>query len=1247
MTTSFEQDPQELLSILEETSSTLRSKGKFIEAVSVMWQSLHLRVESKGREAPEVANKSQELIKLLNKLAVQAIRDGQYDDCIGFLGRALKLSDPDAIPNLEHYRILTLNNASCCHRRLGNTQLALKYAKDALNVGFETRDDRSLACSHLNACSVLSQAGRHEEALRHARDAVNCSLQALRSSQNDGSGDEFNDREEEQFDQEEKARLNHEQLATLCIAYHNAGVEFEHLGRNECLQLYRRALNLAELHLPRKRKMAAKFRASLQSAQRTAQRYGRSMGLSIDSSVVEKEKRHGGKRPRPNSAPSNRKNLLPAMNGAANYGDGSTEISVDDNGVSSSASPSSLSVQLKMAREKVLELEREMNGGTDGNNDGNNDGPAADELSSTVKSSAFREELDQLHQRTESALLSLKKQQQQQKKKVTRMVSSASGPILRGHPMNLSINEESAQSLKIENAGMIVMGPGLMSGVGPTIFGKGMKGSNTDKTKKARRKRPASAGSARKKKKKLPPWAKSKAPDWDNMSESNLMAVRIFYKLFLVLEKRRARAMDIFREFDADDSGTINGREFREGCKTLGITIKKAQRKAVFGMIDDDNSGDLDYMELGKEIKKAGKHPPPLSPVDVAAASVAAAANDSKKKKTRNDASSEVGGHFKTLKTNDKNRSKKGKNGKQVKIVAGPPKLNIESMIKWCSSRLVSDINLRAYLQAHHSIYPASQTNKEGKTVLHALCANSKVSVKLLQIFLSANEKHKEQASMVDEQDSSPLHLLSKKLVKNSLEMIEKICELSLSMVLKLDQAGKTPLMYAYEKSCTSPLSNELNVVEYLIEKTCLPTMLPKINSVDNSSQSADSNNIIAVSDRPERSGIYRNNALHSLLWAFSRTSITAACAIYLSDRIIKRQPSLLREKNAHGVTPITMAESSFSIDVQKLYRAAARDYAADSKSYDILKPLKNKSSPASPGKKKPKLKRWSSQPNFEEMSPQKLMATRVFYLLWKACDEKKRRSIDVFLDFDVDDSGTVSKAEFAKGVKSLDIVLTLKQRKAVFSVVDQDNSGELEYMEISKEIKKAGRYPPPKDLLPVEIAALEKEKLSPSPKKKLKRKKTKKKIKLTAEQKVWNKVYMLMEKQRVKPIKLFHDIDTDQSGIITPNELRDGFKTLLDIDLEDEEFKACLKICDRDHSGEIDYREFSRAVKYGSPNRIESMQQQQLKLERLRSKGLTKEKRKVKEVDGEEKTENREEEEIDEAAAVAGNILFSSAKEV
>merc|ERR1711871_65323 len=48
------------------------------------------------------------------------------------------------------------------------------------------------------------------------------------------------------------------------------------------------------------------------------------------------------------------------------------------------------------------------------------------------------------------------------------------------------------------------------------------------------------------------------------------------------------------------------------------------------------------------------------------------------------------------------------------------------------------------------------------------------------------------------------------------------------------------------------------------------------------------------------------------------------------------------------------------------------------------------------------------------------------------------------------------------------------------------------------------------------------------------------------------------------------------------------------------DEFQRCLHIVDKDRSGEIEYKELARAIKYGDPRRIESMQAHQRELERL-----------------------------------------------
>ena len=84
----------------------------------------------------------------------------------------------------------------------------------------------------------------------------------------------------------------------------------------------------------------------------------------------------------------------------------------------------------------------------------------------------------------------------------------------------------------------------------------------------------------------------------------------------------------------------------------------------------------------------------------------------------------------------------------------------------------------------------------------------------------------------------------------------------------------------------------------------------------------------------------------------------------------------------------------------------------------------------------------------------------------------------------------------------------------------------------------------------------------------------------------IWQRVFTYLKAKGVKPTTLFHDIDDDGSGIIGPNELRDGLLKFVGIELTDEEFQLALNVIDRDGSGEIEYNELSRAIKYGDPTR-------------------------------------------------------------
>ena len=259
-------NPQELLEILQDTAARLQNNAKYKQCVKVLTQAISLQIEVYGKDSNQVKDEGTKLIKMCNKLAVKMLKIGRFDDCIEFIGNALSLTGQSYLPGLISLRIVTLNNASSCHRRLGDMKKALSYAQEALTTGLNAEKDDSLACSHLNICCVYSQNGDHEVALHHAMDALAAANNAVRSSKSDES---LLTVELDVHDPQRKQKL-----ATLCIAYHNTGVELEHLKRyEECLEKYEKALQISEMFLPENREMAASFRQSYKAAKLIASEY--------------------------------------------------------------------------------------------------------------------------------------------------------------------------------------------------------------------------------------------------------------------------------------------------------------------------------------------------------------------------------------------------------------------------------------------------------------------------------------------------------------------------------------------------------------------------------------------------------------------------------------------------------------------------------------------------------------------------------------------------------------------------------------------------------------------------------------------------------------------------------------------------------------------------------------------------------------------------------------------------------------
>ena len=65
-----------------------------------------------------------------------------------------------------------------------------------------------------------------------------------------------------------------------------------------------------------------------------------------------------------------------------------------------------------------------------------------------------------------------------------------------------------------------------------------------------------------------------------------------------------ARTIDLFREWDADASGTIDKQEFCRAIATLGLKASEAESVALFNLLDDDLSGSIEYHELQQKLRR-------------------------------------------------------------------------------------------------------------------------------------------------------------------------------------------------------------------------------------------------------------------------------------------------------------------------------------------------------------------------------------------------------------------------------------------------------------------------------------------------------------------------------------------------------------------------------------------------------------------------------------------------------------------
>lgn len=153
------------------------------------------------------------------------------------LRRAVDLTDIQTRQADEASRVklraVTYNNIGCYYRKMGQPREALVNLERALQTLEETSNPEHAGDTHLNICAILSQMGRHTEALEHAQTALILLQEELYFENNSGESGGAKSR-----------------FGVLAIAYHNIAVEQEHLGRFEdCLATYCKALELSQAQL--------------------------------------------------------------------------------------------------------------------------------------------------------------------------------------------------------------------------------------------------------------------------------------------------------------------------------------------------------------------------------------------------------------------------------------------------------------------------------------------------------------------------------------------------------------------------------------------------------------------------------------------------------------------------------------------------------------------------------------------------------------------------------------------------------------------------------------------------------------------------------------------------------------------------------------------------------------------------------------------------------------------------------------
>jgi tetratricopeptide (TPR) repeat protein len=209
-------------------------------------------MELHGPNSASVLQQCKDLSDSLNGVALRYLQSEDLEAAYGLLRKAEVLTGNDDLISA-----VTYNNLACYYRRKGRLRIALQYLQRALRIETNSSAVVNPAGTRLNLCAVLSQLGKHEEALQHAQASVILLQEELvaQSSSVDLAVAHKTSPE----------LLN--KMAVLSISYHNMGVEHEHLKSiDSAVDAYQKGADIARFYVGEDNEITKTLTKSLAAA---------------------------------------------------------------------------------------------------------------------------------------------------------------------------------------------------------------------------------------------------------------------------------------------------------------------------------------------------------------------------------------------------------------------------------------------------------------------------------------------------------------------------------------------------------------------------------------------------------------------------------------------------------------------------------------------------------------------------------------------------------------------------------------------------------------------------------------------------------------------------------------------------------------------------------------------------------------------------------------------------------------------